>query len=112
MIAISTDDQEGVKVSMDNYDEGKMPIPLVANPELDVFKTFRVFDDFENQPLHGTFIIDGSGMVLWQDISYEPFTDPEFVLKEATRLLTQTSEPEKKKKKTGETKPPAQVQVK
>jgi len=94
MIAISTDDQKGLKTSIDNYGDEEMPIPLVANAELDVFKTFRVYDDFEKQALHGTFIIDGSGKVLWKDISYEPFMDPDFVLKEAKRLLTQTPQSE------------------
>jgi hypothetical protein len=46
-----------------------------------------VYDDFENQPLHGTFLIDGEGNVRWQDISYEPFMDHQFLLKEAQRLL-------------------------
>ncbi len=89
MLAISSDDHEGLKRSVENYDGGPMPIPLLANAEMDVFKTYRAFDDFENQPLHGTFIIDGDGMVLWQDISYEPFMDHKFVLKEAQRLLSQ-----------------------
>ena len=92
MIAISTDDVKGLKVSIDNYDKGKMPIPLVSNDKLDVFKAFRVFDNFEDQPLHGTFVIDAQGKVLWQDISYEPFMDPDFVLREATRLLSQKSD--------------------
>jgi peroxiredoxin len=89
MIAISTDNQEDLKASIEGYDkEGGMPIPLVSNAALDVFKEFRVYDDFENQPLHGTFLIDGDGMVRWQDISYEPFMDPTFVLNEAKRLLS------------------------
>ena len=29
------------------------------------------------------------GKVLWRDISYEPFMDPDFVLTEAKRLLGQ-----------------------
>ena len=37
--------------------------------------------------LHGTFLIDEQGLVRWQDISYEPFMDHEFVLTEAQRLL-------------------------
>ncbi|WP_339732331.1 redoxin domain-containing protein [uncultured Gimesia sp.] len=87
LMAISTDNQEGLKTSIKNYDKGDLPIPLFSNDKLDVFKTFHVFDDFEKQPLHGTFIIDADGNVLWQDISYEPFMDPKFVLKEAKRLL-------------------------
>ena len=95
MIAISTDSQEDLKTSLDNFN-AVMPIPLVSNGKLDVFKAFRVFDDFEKQPLHGTFIIDAEGMVRWQDISYEPFLDPEFVLNEAKRLLAQTPEPKER----------------
>ncbi len=89
MLAISTDGAEGLQTSVDNYGETPLPIPIYANEKLDIFKDFRCYDDFENQPLHGTFVIDGDGKVLWQDISYEPFMDPDFVLKEAKRLLAQ-----------------------
>jgi len=86
-MAISTDNIDGLKTSIKNYDKGDLTIPLFSNDKLDVFKTFHAYDDFEKQPLHGTFIIDAAGQVLWQDISYEPFMDPKFVLKEAQRLL-------------------------
>lgn len=89
LIAISTDDLPGLKISIANYDKGELPIPLVANPELDVFRAYRAYDDFEKQPLHGTFLIDADGMVRWQDISYEPFMDPDFLLTESQRLLSQ-----------------------
>ena len=38
-------------------------------------------------PLHGTFLIDESGHVRWQDIGHEPFTEVDFLLREARRLL-------------------------
>ena len=63
--------------------------PLVANTELDVFKAYRAFDDFEGIPLHGTYLIDENGLIRWQDVSYEPFMNPEFLLKESKRLLAQ-----------------------
>jgi peroxiredoxin len=91
IVAISTDDLEGLKKSIDNYEGGPLPIPLLTNSELDVFKLFRAYDDFENLALHGTFLIDQRGLVRWQDISYEPFMDPKFVLGEAKRLLAQDS---------------------
>ena len=56
---------------------------------MDVFKQYRAYDDFEKQPLHGTFLIDRAGLVRWQDISYEPFEEVEFLLKESKRLLAQ-----------------------
>ena len=63
------------------------PFPLVSDSNLQVFKAYKAFDDFENQPLHGTFLIDGKGLVRWQDIGYEPFKNPDFLLEESKRLL-------------------------
>ena len=86
ILAISSDDDENLKQSITHFD-GKLPFTIVNDPELEVFKEYRVHDDFEEQPLHGTFIIDGDGLVRWQDISYEPFMDTDFLLTEAARLM-------------------------
>lgn len=88
IVAISTDDQTKLRQSLADYGD-KMPIPLVSNSELDVFKKFRAYDDFEKQPLHGTFLIDGDGLIRWQDIGFEPFMDHKFLLKESQRLVAQ-----------------------
>ncbi len=88
LVGISTDSQKDLKQSIDNY-KGGMPFPLVSDEKLDVFKAWRVYDDFEQQALHGTFLIDEDGLVRWQDISHEPFMDPDFLLKESKRLLAQ-----------------------
>jgi alkyl hydroperoxide reductase subunit AhpC len=60
---------------------------VVADPELRVFRAYRAFDDFENKPLHGTFLIDGEGRVRWQDVNYDPFREVKFLLEESKRLL-------------------------
>ena len=86
MLAISTDDQKGLQQSIENF-SGEMPIQLASDKANVVFKKFRAFDDFEDKPLHGTFLIDGQGKIRWQDISYEPFMEHEFLLKESKRLL-------------------------
>lgn len=90
LIAISSDQQEVLHMAYKDLDN-KFEFPLVADPELDVFKAYRCYDDFEKQALHGTFLIDADGKIRWQDISYEPFMDPDFVLEEAKRLLGQDS---------------------
>lgn len=90
LIAISTDTLEDLKQSHANYQEGTFPFPLVADANLDIFHKYRVYDDFEKQPLHGTFVIDEHGKIRWHDISYEPFMEPDFVLKEANRLFSQS----------------------
>lgn len=87
LVAISTETPELLTKGLKNYDK-PLDIPLVADPGLKAFKNFRCFDDFEKQPLHGTFLIDAQGRVLWQDISFEPFQDQKFLLKEAQRLLS------------------------
>ena len=91
LVAISTESTQALEIALKNYNkEHKYAFPLVADPEYKVFKAYRAFDDFENQPLHGTYLIDAEGRVRWHDISYEPFMEPDFVLKEAARLLNQT----------------------
>ncbi len=94
LVAISTDSPEKLQNTVAQYkaetDTGtSFPFPLAADENLNVFKAYRAFDDFENLPLHGTFLIDGAGLVRWQDISYEPFMEAEFLLEEAQRLLKQ-----------------------
>lgn len=89
LIAVSTDDIEGLEKSQENYDGERIPFPLVADPSNRVFKAFRAYDDFEDLPLHGTYLVDGRGRIRWQDISYDPFMDVDFLLEESKRLLEQ-----------------------
>ena len=91
LVAISTDPQERLSKSREDYDD-EFAFQLFADPNHDVFRAYRCFDDFERQPLHGTFVVDSNGSILWHDISYEPFKDPDFVLKEAQRLISLADE--------------------
>ncbi len=86
LLAISTEDVDSLNTGLASY-SNPLEIPLHADPKLSAFKAYRCYDDFEQQPLHGTFLIDGQGRVLWQDISYEPFMDVDFILLESQRLL-------------------------
>jgi len=89
LIAISTDNVGGLRETFQLNKNKPFPFPLVSDTSLKVFKQYRVYDDFEKQPLHGTFLIDRGGLIRWQDISYEPFTKVNFLLKESKRLLAQ-----------------------
>jgi len=88
LLAVSTDSADGLAKTMaQSQTQGGFPFPLVADPNLRVFREYRCHDDFEKKPLHGAFLIDADGKVRWWDIGYDPFEDTAFLLKEAKRLL-------------------------
>jgi len=87
LIAISTDKQVNLSRAYKDLENG-LPFPLVADPEMTVFHEYRCFDDFEKATLHGTFVIDAHGKIRWQDISYDPFMDIDFLMKESKRLIS------------------------
>lgn len=90
LLAVGSDTVPGLKQTLANSKEtGGFPFPLLSDYDLKVFKAYRAYDDFEKMPLHGAFLIDGKGRVRWQDISYQPFKEPRFLLGEAKRLLAQ-----------------------
>ena len=94
IVAISSDDADALPKTFAQLKDGEAaPFPIVADPHLEVFKAYHCYDEFENMPLHGTFLIDGSGLVRWQDIGFEPFRDAKWLLGEAKRLLTLANTP-------------------
>jgi peroxiredoxin/tetratricopeptide (TPR) repeat protein len=60
---------------------------LLSDPHFIAFKSFRAFDDFENDALHSAVLLDADNRIRWIDISYQPFMDIPFLLKESKRLL-------------------------
>lgn len=86
VIGVSSESLELLQQGLKNYQE-PLSIPLHSDDQRQAFKAFRCYDDFENQPLHGTFLIAPDGQVLWQDIGHEPFMDVEFLKTESKRLL-------------------------
>ncbi len=88
IVAISSEPLDSLKTSVARLSSKEaITFPLASDADLSTFKSYRAYDDFENMPLHGTFLIDPEGQVRWQDISYEPFTNPKFLLEESKRLL-------------------------
>lgn len=86
LVAISSDDAKGLQKSLEAFGD-ELPMRLASDGSLEIFKKFRAYDDFESQPLHGTFLVDGAGKIRWQDIGYQPFMDDDFLLAESKRLL-------------------------
>ncbi|HZJ17167.1 MAG TPA: redoxin domain-containing protein [Chthoniobacteraceae bacterium] len=89
VVAVSTDSADGLHKTFEKAKEGEaFKFPILSDASLATFKAYRAYDDFEHIPLHGTFLIDGTGHVRWQDISYQPYKDADWLLGETKRLLS------------------------
>jgi peroxiredoxin/tetratricopeptide (TPR) repeat protein len=86
LVAVSTEDVDASRRLKDNKDGIKFPMPILPDPQLEAFKAYQAFDDFEDQPIHGTFLIDRKGGIRFQRVSADPFLDVEFIKAEATRV--------------------------
>ena len=87
VIAVSTDTVEGLQKTfkMAGADEA-IPFQLVSDQSLKSFRKFGAFDQRNSEPLHGTFLVDSTGRLLWQNISVEPFMATSELLDEVKRL--------------------------
>ena len=86
MIGVSTEDRNTIKTNLDTYGGDGFPFTLLSGTDLVAFQNVGAFDPLHEMPLHGTFLIDPNGRVLFSDIGPEPFNEPEFLLQEANRL--------------------------
>ncbi|WP_395740367.1 peroxiredoxin family protein [Prosthecobacter sp.] len=90
LVAITLEKPEaasGIRAKL-NLKEGQpLPFPILSDASLASFKKVRAHDDFENENLHATILIDTNGKQRWQDISFDPFKDAKFALEESKRLL-------------------------
>src|SRR5207248_6215226 len=57
IVGIGTDSPEKLKDQAPTYQQGGFPFPLLSDAKLKAFKAYRCVD-FNNKPLHGTFLID------------------------------------------------------
>ncbi len=90
VLSIGTDSYEEVLAAQQaSIENGVDPLhfDVLCDPDGEVFKQWRVWDDLEDEALHGTFLVDGQGRVLWRDISERPFEESEWLLAECRRLL-------------------------
>lgn len=88
IVAVGSDTVASTKQAfLDLPAQERMPFPMLCDKKLEAFKRWRCYDDFEEMTLHGTFLVDAKGRVRWQDISYEPFMEIEWLLQESRRLL-------------------------
>lgn len=90
IIAVGSDTPDEVRASIQQgleADAPQMRFKILCDPAGDVFRAFHCWDEFEDEALHGTFLIDAQGRIRWRDISEEPFMETDFLLRESSRLL-------------------------
>ena len=88
MVAISPDTSKELPLAQ-KYAKTKagFPFPLVSAKDIEVFRSYRAYDDFEKFPLHVVALVDEHQRLRWLDVGYKPFMDAKFVVEEAKRLL-------------------------
>ncbi len=91
VVTIGTDDINQVKAARQSaLDNGVDPLhfEVLCDPKGEAFKQWSVWDEFEDEALHGTFLVDPEGRVLWRDVSARPFEESDWLLAESRRLLS------------------------
>ena len=88
VVAVSTDSVAGLQQTfrVAGADEA-IPFPLCSDQDLNVFRKYGSFDSFTQKPLHGIFLVDPQGKIVWQNISLEPFMETRSLLNEAKRVM-------------------------
>ena len=77
VVAISSDQPEFTRKQYAEY--GEFTFPVLCDPDLTVAEAWGVYvrptDDQQEDMLHGTFVIDRDGQVVFANRGYEPFVD-------------------------------------
>jgi peroxiredoxin len=88
IIAAGTDSAAGLKETLGTLVAGEAaPFLMVSDEKLHAFRKAGVFDDLTQKPLHGTFLIDREGRILWRNVSTGPYMATRNLLEEAKRVL-------------------------
>ena len=66
----------------------ELPFNMLSDRQQYAFKAWGCYDHFLEKPLHGAFLMDGQGSILWSSISHISCVQPEYLLLESQRLLT------------------------
>ena len=90
VLSIGTDSYQQVlaaqQAAMEN-DVDPLHFDVLCDPEGATFKQWGAWDTLTDEALHGTFLVDADGRVLWRDISERPFEQADWLLGECQRLL-------------------------
>lgn len=66
----------------------KLPFIMLSDRQQYAFKAWGCYDQFLKKPLHGAFLVDDQGTILWSNVSHQSCVQPEYLLLESQRLLS------------------------
>src|SRR5690606_21945235 len=72
----------------------RFPMPLLADPDHDLFRAYGAFDEEAGQPLHATILIDADGRIRWRRAGVEPFLDIPHLLERIAETTRAVGRPE------------------
>ncbi len=72
VIGISPDAPEALAAFMQS-DPPPLGFELLSDPTMTLFRQMQAYDDFEQEPMHGTVLVDEMGKIQWSFTAHEPF---------------------------------------
>jgi peroxiredoxin len=72
----------------------QLPFHMLSDRQQYAFKSWGCYDHHLDKPLHGAFLVDHQGSILWSKVSHQSCVQPEFLLTESQRLLALQKEAE------------------
>ncbi len=67
-------------------------LPTVPDADQSIHHMFGVFDEFEEVPLHGIFLMDDERRILWHSVTQHAIDDVDFLVAEWGRVLRLTAD--------------------
>jgi len=86
VVAVSADSPEKNRALLASPAGAGLSPTLLADVKSEAARRYGAWDDFEDQPLHATFLIDRDGKIRWHRISADPFRDFAFLKEELVRV--------------------------
>lgn len=72
----------------------KLPFNMLSDKQQYAFKSWGCYDHYLQKPLHGVFLVDRQGSILWSNVSHQSCVQPEYLLVESQRLIALQNEKE------------------
>lgn len=89
----------------------QLPFHMLSDRQQYAFKSWGCYDHHLNKPVHGAFLVDHQGSILWSKVSHQSCVQPEFLLMECQRLLALQKEEESPATDQGSSASPASPEL-